>query len=116
MFHRRYSNCRPQNSAPYNRIIFQTVENTSFLLRLSYILYAFANGYQGYESNFGKSRIKNPFLESPKGIHPYFQKKGIFTDYADHAGTVSGKPSLTVIYLASVFILSDLDQFQHNFT
>ena len=26
MFHRRYSNCRPQNSAPNNRIICQTVE------------------------------------------------------------------------------------------
>ena len=26
MFHRRYSNCRPQNSAPYKRIICQTVE------------------------------------------------------------------------------------------
>ena len=26
MLHRHYSNCRPQNSAPYNRIICQTVE------------------------------------------------------------------------------------------
>ena len=55
MFHRRYSNCRPQNSARYNRIICQTVENMSFLerLRLSCILHAFAKGYQGHKSNFG---------------------------------------------------------------
>ena len=33
MFHRRYSNCQPQNSARYNRIICQRVENTSFLRR-----------------------------------------------------------------------------------
>ena len=26
MLHRHYSNCRPQNSAPYNRIICQTVQ------------------------------------------------------------------------------------------
>ena len=53
MFHRRYSNCRPQNSARYNRIICQTVENMSFLERLSCILHAFAKGYQGHKSNFG---------------------------------------------------------------
>ena len=55
MFHRRYSNCRPQNSLRYNRIICQTVENMSFLerLRLSCILHAFAKGYQGHKSNFG---------------------------------------------------------------
>ena len=29
MFHRRYSNYRPLNSARYNRMICQTVENTS---------------------------------------------------------------------------------------
>ena len=45
MFHRRYSNCRPQISAGYNRIIYQT-ENTSFLERLSCILHSFAKGYQ----------------------------------------------------------------------
>ena len=33
MFHRRYSNCQPQNSARYYRIICQRVENTSFLRR-----------------------------------------------------------------------------------
>ena len=84
MFHRRYSNCRPENSAPYNPIICQTVENTSFLERLSYILHAFAKDYQGYTctnpiSDFkflstaksGKSRTENPFLDSPKGTHPY---------------------------------------------
>ena len=53
MFHRRYSNCRPLNSARYNRIICQTVENTSFFERLSCILHALAKGYQGYKSNFG---------------------------------------------------------------
>ena len=80
MFHRRYSNCRPLYSARYNRIICQRVENTSFFERLSCILHALAKGYQGYKSNFGfhvlstaksgKSRIKNPFLDSPKGTHP----------------------------------------------
>ena len=30
IFHRRYSNCRPLNSAQYNRIICQTVENVIF--------------------------------------------------------------------------------------
>ena len=53
MFHLRYSNCRPLNSARYNRIICQTVQNTSFFERLSCILHALANGYQGYKSNFG---------------------------------------------------------------
>ena len=53
MFHLRYSNCRPLNSARYNRIICQTVENTSFFERLSCILHALAKGYQGYKSNFG---------------------------------------------------------------
>ena len=38
---------------PKNRIICQTVENKSFLERLSCILHAFAKGYQGYKSNFG---------------------------------------------------------------
>ena len=71
MFHRPYSNCRPQNSARYNHIICQTVENTSILERLSCILHAFARGYQGYKSNSdfkflstvrsGKSWIKNRF-------------------------------------------------------
>ncbi|CAH3017931.1 unnamed protein product, partial [Porites evermanni] len=53
MSHRRYSNYRPQHSARYNRIICQTVENTSFLERLLRILHAFAKGYQVYKSNFG---------------------------------------------------------------
>ena len=39
MFHHRYSNCRPLNSARYNRIICQRVENTSFFERLSCILH-----------------------------------------------------------------------------
>ena len=55
MFHRRYSNCRSQNYARYDRIIRQTVENTSFVERLLCVLRAFAlaKGYQGYKSNFG---------------------------------------------------------------
>ena len=60
-------------------IAYQTVENMPTLKRLSCILHAFAKGYQGYKSNFGfhfptskssKSRMKNPFLDSPKGTHP----------------------------------------------
>ena len=38
MFYRRCSNYRPLNSARYNRIICQTVENTSFFERLSCII------------------------------------------------------------------------------
>ena len=53
MFHGRYWNCRPQNSALYNRKICQRVENTSFRERLSCILQAFAKDHQGYKSNFG---------------------------------------------------------------
>ena len=53
MFRRRYSNCRPQTSARYNRIICQAVVNMSFLERLSCILHAFEKGYQGHKSNFG---------------------------------------------------------------
>ena len=85
MFHRCYSNCRPQNSVRYNRIICQTVEKMSFLdrLRLSCILHAFAKGYQGHKSNFGfhvpfdceirQISDQNPFLDSLKGTlsaHP----------------------------------------------
>ena len=53
MFHRRFSNCRPQSSTLYNRIICQTLENVSFLESLPCILHAFETGYQGYKSNFG---------------------------------------------------------------
>ena len=79
MFHRRYSNCRPQNSTRYNRIICQTVENTSFLERLSCILQARAKGYQGSNFRFRVpfdseilqiSDQKSVFLDSPKGTHP----------------------------------------------
>ena len=72
MFHRRYSNCRPQNSARCNRIICQTVEKTSFLERLPCILHAFAKGYQvtnpisGFTflstAKSSKFRIKNPLF------------------------------------------------------
>ena len=53
MFHRRFSNCRPQNSTLYNRIICQTLENVSFLESLPCIMHGFETGYQGYKSNFG---------------------------------------------------------------
>ena len=98
MFHRRYSNCGPQNSARCNRIICQTVEKTSFLERLPCELHAFAKGYQVTNpiSDFtflstaksSKSRIKNPFLDSPKGTHPKKTKTWKFTltniFYANH--------------------------------
>ena len=76
MFHGRYWNCRPQNSARYNRKICQRVENTSFRERLSCILQAFAKDHQDYKSNFGfhvpfdRENPANPFLDSPKGTHP----------------------------------------------
>ena len=68
MFNRRFSNCRPQNSAPYNPTIWQTVENTSFLEKLSYILQAFAKGYQGYKSQFWISRTFRP--RNPANLGP----------------------------------------------
>ena len=80
MFHRRYSNCRPLNSARYNRIICQTVENTSFFggCRAYCTLWRKVTKVTNPISDFtflstaksGKSRIKNPFLDSPKGTHP----------------------------------------------
>ena len=72
MFHRRYSNCRPLNSARYNRIICQTVENTSFFERLSCILHALAKGYQGYKSNFG---FRVPF---DREIWQIWDQKSVF--------------------------------------
>ena len=72
MFHRRYSNCRPLNSARYNRIICQTVENTSFFGRMSCILHALAKGYQGYKSNFG---FRVPF---DREIWQIWDQKSVF--------------------------------------
>ena len=64
----------------YNRIICQRVQNTSFFERLSCILHALAkvtkvtNPISDFTflstAKSGKSRIKNPFLDSPKGTHP----------------------------------------------
>ena len=85
MFHRRYSNCRPQNSAQYNRIICQTVEKCHFLR--GWGCHAYCTRLQKVTkvtnpiSDFtflstaksGKSRIRNPFLDSLKGTlsaHP----------------------------------------------
>ena len=88
MFHHHYSNCRPQNSGWYNRIICQTVENTSFLERLSCILHAFAKGsYQGYKSNFG---FRFPFSCEilPMGDsrkYPYYTTDG-FQDFRRGGG------------------------------
>ena len=98
MFHRRYSNCRPQNSARCNRIICQTVEKTSFLERLPCKLHAFAKGYQvtipisGFTflstAKSSNSRIKNPFMDLLKGTHPKEKKTWKFTltniFYANH--------------------------------
>ena len=81
MFHRRYSNSRPLNSARYNRIICQTRHFLrgcrSYCTRWRKVTkvtnpisdFAFLS-----TAKSGKSRIKNPFLDSPKGTHP----KGAF--------------------------------------
>ena len=107
MFHRRYSNCRPQNSARYNSIICQTVENMSFLERLSWVLHAFAKGYQGHKSNFGfhvhydreirQISVRDRFLDSVNGTqstHPKWSTFNILrlTDLINHEGR------LTVVY------------------
>ena len=78
MFHRPYSNCRPQNSARYNRMICQTVENTSVLERLSCILHACARGYHGYtvtnpiRSSF---RRRNPANLGSKSVFGFAERK-----------------------------------------
>ena len=46
-------------------MICQTVESTSFLERVSCILHVFANGYQGYKSNFG---FRVPFVREIRQI------------------------------------------------
>ena len=91
MFHRRYSNCRPLNSARYNRIICQTVENTSFFERLSCILHALAKGYQGNKSNFGfhvpfyegisMTKFNNPKVKRVKSNLKYTESKLVKKDH-----------------------------------
>ena len=86
MFHRRYSNCRPLNSARYNRIICQTVENTSFLRgcrayctrwrKVTKVTNPISDFTFLSTAKSGKSRIKNPFLDSLKGTHPKKSKSG----------------------------------------
>ena len=80
-FHRRYWNRRPLNSARYNRIICQTVENTSFLRgcrayctrwrKVAKVTNPISDFTFLSTAKSGKSRIKNPFLDSPKGTHPW---------------------------------------------
>ena len=65
MFHLRYSNCRPLNSARYNRIICQTVENCQHVIFREAVVHIARVG----------ERIKNPFLDSPKGTHPKCKDK-----------------------------------------
>ena len=99
MFHRRYSKCRPQNSARYNRIICQRVENMSFLETLSCKLHAFAKGYEGYNpiwdftflwpTKSGKSRIKIPFLDSLKGTHPKRNRLNFWSSQSCFTGVVN---------------------------
>ena len=84
MFHRRYSNCRPLNSARYNRIICQTVENTSFLggcrayctrwRKVTKVTNPISDFTFLSTAKSGKSMIKNPFLDSPKGTHPQMNR------------------------------------------
>ena len=84
--HRRYSFRRPQNSAPYNRLICQTVQNEPFpwdaVMHIACICDRLARLQIQFElSDFaflstaksGKSRIKNPFLDQPRpqGAFPW---------------------------------------------
>ena len=77
MLRRRYLNCRPQNSTrPYNRIICQTVFLRgchAYCMRLRKVTKV-TNPISDFAflltTKSGKSRIKNPFLDSSKGTHP----------------------------------------------
>ena len=108
MFHRRYSNCRPQNSARYNRIICQTVENVSSLERLSCVLGTrlqkvtkVTNPISDFTflstTKSSKSQIRGRFLDSVKGTlstHPKWSSFNILrpTDLINREGR------LTVVY------------------
>ena len=90
MLHRRYLNCRPQNSACYNRIICQTVENMSLrhflrgsgchaycthLRKVTKVTNPISDFMFLLTAKSGKSPIRNLFLDSLKGTlstHPYW--------------------------------------------
>ena len=102
MFHRRYSNCRPLNSARYNRIICQTVENTSFLggcrayctrwRKVTKVTNPISHFTFLSTTKSGKSKIKNRFLDSPKGTNPKFTTISvIILDFVSTYSTVQKK-------------------------
>ena len=80
MFHRRYSFRRPQNSAPYNSLICQTVQNAPFpwdavkhissycmhLRQVSKVTNPISDFAFLSTAKSGKSRIKTPFLDQPR--------------------------------------------------
>ena len=101
MFHRRYSNCRSQNSALYNHIICQTVENMSFLerLRLSCILQAFAKGYQGHKSDKSNFGFHVPF---DREIRQISDQKSVLDSLK---GTLSAHPKWSTF---NILRLTDL--------
>ena len=80
MFHRCYSNCRPLNSARFNCIICQTIETRHFLRgcgayctrwrKVTKVTNPISDFTFLSTAKSGKSRIKNPFFDSPKGTHP----------------------------------------------
>ena len=76
MFHRRYSNCRPQNCARCNRIIRQTIENTSFLERLLCVLHAFAKVTEvtNLISHFTLNRLRNPANLGSKSVFVFAER------------------------------------------
>ena len=80
MLRRRYLNCRPQNSTrPYNRIICQTVflrgclAYCKRLRKVTKVTNPISDFTFLSTAKSGKSRIRNPFLDSLKGTlsaHP----------------------------------------------
>ena len=79
MFHRRFSNCRPQNSAPYNPIIWQLTIHflkscqiyCTRLRKVTTVTNPILDFTFLSTPKSGKSRTDNPFLGLPKGTHPY---------------------------------------------
>ena len=59
MFHRRYSNRRPQNSAPYNCIICQTVENASMVAQSCHRNFLIFSAFFFYMNGFSYFILKN---------------------------------------------------------
>ena len=77
MLRRRYLNYRTQNSTrTYNRIICQTVFLRGFhaycmrLRKVTKVTNPISDFAFLLTTKSGKSRIKNPFLDSSKGTHP----------------------------------------------